>query len=353
MNPPAASRSVAIRHDWTLAEVEALYALPLSDLILEAQRVHRACHEPNTVQLSTLLSVKTGACPEDCAYCPQSAHYDTGLERESLLELEEVRDCARRARQAGATRFCMGAAYRSPRPQQLDAICAMVREVSALGLETCATLGMLTPAQALELKSAGLDYYNHNLDTSEAFYGAIITTRTYRDRLDTLAAVRAAGLKVCCGGILGMGESRRDRAQLLATLANLPEHPESVPINELVQVPGTPLYGAERIDPFEFVRTVAVARVLMPRAHVRLSAGRTQMSDELQALCFLAGANSIFHGEKLLTTGNPDVDHDRRLLERLGLRPEGVAPGSAAPEPEEPLALCGSPSHDAQPAVDA
>ena len=311
------------RHDWSLAEVEALYALPFIDLMLAAQRVHRAHHTPNTVQMSTLLSVKTGACPEDCAYCPQSVRYDTGLEREALLPLETVRERARGARAAGATRFCMGAAYRSPKPRELAAICAMVREVRALGLETCATLGMLTPQQALELKEAGLDYYNHNLDTSEQFYGEIITTRTYQDRLDTLAAVRGAGLKVCCGGIVGMGESRRDRAQLRRTLAHLPEHPESVPINELVQVPGTPLDGTPRVDPFEFVRTIAVARLLMPQAQVRLSAGRTQMSDELQALCFLAGANSIFYGEKLLTTGNPDVARDRALLARLGLEPEG------------------------------
>jgi biotin synthase len=316
---------MTVRHDWSLAEVEALFARPFLDLLLDAQSVHRVCHEPNTVQMSTLLSIKTGACPEDCAYCPQSVHYETGVGRESLMDVAEVREAARRARAAGATRFCMGAAYRSPKPKDLQAICAMVREVSALGLETCATLGMLTPQQAQTLKDAGLDFYNHNLDTSEEFYGAIITTRTYRDRLDTLEAVRAAGLKVCCGGIVGMGESARDRAKLLMTLANLPDHPESVPINELVQVPGTPLAGAERVDPFEFVRTIAVARILMPRSHVRLSAGRTQMSDEMQALCFLAGANSIFYGEKLLTTGNPDVDHDRRLLERLGIKPEGSA----------------------------
>ncbi|SRR5579875_247619 len=318
-----------IRHDWSVAEVEALYAQPFLDLLLRAQAVHRACHEPNTVQMSTLLSIKTGGCPEDCAYCPQSVHYQTGVGREALMDLDTVREAARRAQAAGATRFCMGAAYRSPKPKDLAAICAMVREVRALGLETCATLGMLTPSQAQALKEAGLDYYNHNLDTSEEFYGEIITTRTYQDRLDTLEAVRAAGLKVCCGGILGMGESARDRAQLLATLANLPQHPESVPINELVQVPGTPLEGVERVDPFDFVRTIAVARILMPRSHVRLSAGRTQMSDEMQALCFLAGANSIFYGEKLLTTGNPDVEHDRRLLERLGLRPE---PPASSPE---------------------
>jgi biotin synthase len=272
--------------------------------------------------MSTLLSIKTGACPEDCAYCPQSVRYDTGLEREVLLEVAAVRESARRAKEAGATRFCMGAAYRSPKKKDLLAIAEMIREVRSLGMETCATLGMLTPAQAQELKDAGLDYYNHNLDTSKEYYGEIISTRTYQDRLDTLQAVREAGMKVCCGGIVGMGETVRDRANLLLTLANLPQQPESVPINELVQVPGTPLHGAAAVDPFDFVRTVAVARVLMPASHVRLSAGRTQMSDELQALCFLAGANSIFYGEKLLTTGNPDVTRDQQLLERLGMKPE-------------------------------
>jgi len=310
-----------IRHDWSLDEVRALYALPFMDLIVHAQRVHRAYHRPNTVQMSTLLSIKTGACPEDCAYCPQSVHYETGVGREALMEVTAVRECATRAKAAGATRFCMGAAYRSPKERDLAAILEMVRVVRELGLESCATLGMLTPGQAAQLKSAGLDYYNHNLDTSAEFYGEIISTRTYQQRLDTLAAVRAAGLKVCCGGIIGMGESADDRAQLLRTLANLPEHPESVPINRLVKVPGTPLAQAPEVDPFDFVRTCAVARVLMPRAHVRLSAGREDMSDELQALCFLAGANSIFYGEKLLTTGNPDVARDRSLLKRLGLTP--------------------------------
>ncbi|MGH8219158.1 MAG: biotin synthase BioB [Steroidobacteraceae bacterium] len=329
---PSPETLMIVRHDWSLDEVEALFARPFLDLLLAAQAVHRTCHEPNTVQMSTLLSIKTGACPEDCAYCPQSVHYETGVGRETLMELASVREAAQRARTAGATRFCMGAAYRSPKPKDLQAICAMVGEVSALGLETCATLGMLTPEQAQSLKKAGLDYYNHNLDTSEEFYGEIISTRTYRDRLDTLEAVRAAGLKVCCGGIVGMGETARDRAKLLATLGNLPEHPESVPINELVQVPGTPLAGLPRLDPFDFVRTIAVARILMPRSHVRLSAGRTQMSDEMQALCFLAGANSIFYGEKLLTTGNPDVDHDRGLLERLGLKPEESARPASAGE---------------------
>jgi len=310
-----------IRHDWSLDEVRALYALPFMDLIVHAQRVHRAYHRPNTVQMSTLLSIKTGACPEDCAYCPQSVHYQTGVGREALMEVTAVRECATRAKAAGATRFCMGAAYRSPKERDLAVIIEMIRAVRELGLESCATLGMLTPGQATQLKSAGLDYYNHNLDTSAEFYGEIISTRTYQQRLDTLAAVRAAGLKVCCGGIIGMGESADDRAQLLRTLANLPEHPESVPINRLVKVPGTPLAEAPEVDPFDFVRTCAVARVLMPRAHVRLSAGREGMSDELQALCFLAGANSIFYGEKLLTTGNPDVARDRSLLKRLGLTP--------------------------------
>ena len=319
----------AIRHDWTLAEVESLFALPFVDLLFHAQRIHRARHEPSTVQMSTLLSIKTGACPEDCAYCPQSVRYDTGLERETLLELSAVREAAQRAKEAGATRFCMGAAYRSPKPKQLAMIAEMVREVRSLGMETCATLGMLTPAQAEELRDAGLDYYNHNLDTSPEFYGEIITTRTYQDRLDTLEAVRDAGLKVCCGGIVGMGETVTDRAKLLLTLANLPVHPESVPVNQLVQVPGTPLHGVASVDPFDFVRTIAVARVMMPAAHVRLSAGREGMSDELQALCFIAGANSMFYGEKLLTTGNPDVERDQQLFARLGLKPEALTPDAA------------------------
>jgi len=336
----------AVRHDWSLPEVEALFAQPFGDLMFRAQQVHRAQHEPNTVQMSTLLSIKTGACPEDCAYCPQSVRYDTGLEREVLLEVSAVRESARRAKEAGATRFCMGAAYRSPKPKQLLAIAAMIREVRALGMETCATLGMLTPAQAQELKDAGLDYYNHNLDTSKEYYGEIITTRTYQDRLDTLQAVREAGMKVCCGGIVGMGETVTDRANLLLTLANLPQHPESVPINELVQVPGTPLHGAAAVDPFDFVRTIAVARILMPKSHVRLSAGRTQMSDELQALCFLAGANSIFYGEKLLTTGNPDVTRDRELLARLGIKPESAPAGAAIPH-----ACAAEPTHEAEPAI--
>ena len=316
-----ATAAAAIRHDWSLEEVRALFALPFMDLILHAQRVHRAYHVPNAVQMSTLLSIKTGACPEDCAYCPQSVHYQTGVGREALMEVAAVRECATRAKAAGATRFCMGAAYRAPKPRDLAVIVEMIRAVRELGLESCATLGMLSPQQARQLKRAGLDFYNHNLDTSAEFYGEIIRTRTYQQRLDTLAAVRAAGLKVCCGGIIGMGESVDDRAELLRTLANLPEHPESVPINRLVKVAGTPLADAPEVDAFDFVRTCAVARVLMPRAHVRLSAGREDMSDELQALCFLAGVNSIFYGEKLLTTGNPDVARDQALLKRLGLTP--------------------------------
>jgi biotin synthase len=316
------------RHDWTLEDAEALFALPFADLIYRAQRVHRAWHEPNTVQMSTLLSIKTGGCPEDCAYCPQSVRYQTGVDSEALMPLEQVLEHARAARAAGATRFCMGAAYRSPKRRELDSIALMVREVRALGLETCATLGMLSREQALQLKDAGLDYYNHNLDSSEEFYGQVISTRSYQDRLDTLAAVRDAGMNVCCGGIVGMGETVRDRAQMLVTLANLPQHPESVPINQLVRVAGTPLQQARDVEPLEFVRTIAAARVMIPKAHVRLSAGRSAMSDELQALAFLAGANSIFYGEKLLTTGNPDIEHDRALLARLGIRAEG---GTAVP----------------------
>jgi biotin synthase len=308
-----------------LAEVRAMFALPFMDLLFRAQQVHRQHQTPNTVQISTLLSIKTGACPEDCAYCPQSVRYDTGLESEELLELEAVTARARAAQAAGATRFCMGAAYRSPKPKDLKKIIAMIREVKALGLETCATLGMVSGSQARELKAAGLDYYNHNLDTSAAYYEKIITTRSYQDRLDTLQAVRDAGMNVCCGGIVGMGEDSGDRAGLLHTLATLPAHPESVPINQLVRVPGTPLDAAAPIDPFDFVVVIAVARILMPRAHVRLSAGRGEMSDELQALCFLAGANSIFYGEKLLTTGNPDTRHDRTLFERLKIVAEQPA----------------------------
>ncbi len=320
-----------VRNDWTLAEVQELFALPFMDLVFSAQQVHRRWHPPNTVQISTLLSIKTGACPEDCAYCPQSARFDTGLDAQELLDVEEVAARARAAKESGATRFCMGAAYRSPKPKDLRKVLAMVRTVKSLGMETCATLGMLTPDQAQELKAAGLDYYNHNLDTSPSYYQKIITTRTYQDRLDTLAAVRAAGMNVCCGGIVGMGETVRDRAQMLVTLANLPQHPESVPINQLVRVAGTPLQQARDVEPLDFVRTIAAARIMIPKAHVRLSAGRSAMSDELQALAFLAGANSIFYGEKLLTTGNPDIEHDRALLARLGIRAEGgtAVPGAA------------------------
>ena len=303
-----------IRSDWSLAEAQELFRLPFNDLLFHAQGVHRRHFDPNQVQVSTLLSIKTGGCPEDCAYCPQSVRYETGVERDALLELDAVVAAARQAKADGATRFCMGAAYRSPKPRQLESIKAMVREVRALGLETCATLGMLKPAQARELKEAGLDYYNHNLDTSEAFYGEIITTRTYQDRLDTLAAVREAGLNVCCGGILGMGESESDRIALLHTLATLPQHPESVPINQLVQVAGTPLHGLPPLDPIELVRTIATGRLMMPRSYLRLSAGRMEMNDAVQALCFLAGANSIFHGEKLLTTPNPGRTHDQAAL---------------------------------------
>ena len=319
-NAAVASRSV--RNDWTIAEVQSLFALPFMDLVFRAQTIHRQFHTPNEVQVSTLLSIKTGACPEDCGYCPQSIRHDTGLANEELMEVRDVAARASAAKAAGATRFCMGAAYRSPKPKDLRKVVAMIREVKSLGLETCATLGMLTPQQACELKDAGLDYYNHNLDTSPGYYEKIITTRTYQDRLDTLQSVREAGMNVCCGGIVGMGEAAKDRAELLQILATLPEHPQSVPINQLVAVEGTPLAGAAALDPFEFVRTVAVARILMPRAHVRLSAGRSEMSDELQALCFLAGANSIFYGEKLLTTGNPDTQHDQQLFQRLGILPE-------------------------------
>ena len=311
-----------VRHDWTLAEVQGLFALPFNDLLFRAQAVHRRHFDPNAVQVSTLLSIKTGACPEDCAYCPQSARYDTGLKAEKLMCVDDVVAKARIAREAGATRFCMGAAYRSPKDKDLDQIADMVKGVRELGMETCCTLGMLTPAQAKKLADAGLDYYNHNIDTSAEYYKDIISTRTFQDRLDTLQNVRDAGMNVCCGGIVGMGEQKEDRAKMLHTLATLPDHPESVPINQLVQVAGTPLAGGEAIDPFDFIRVIAVARILMPKAHVRLSAGRSEMHDEMQALAFFAGANSIFYGEKLLTTGNPDMEKDRQLFARLGIRPE-------------------------------
>jgi biotin synthase len=310
-----------IRNDWTRDQVRALFALPFPELVFEAARIHRCHFDPSEVQISTLLSIKTGGCPEDCAYCPQAARYDTGVKAEKLMSLDAVLAEARAAKAGGASRFCMGAAWREPKDRDVENVCAMVEGVKALGLETCATLGMLTPPQAKRLRASGLDYYNHNLDTSPEFYGAIITTRTYKDRLDTLGAVRDAGIAVCCGGIVGMGEGLDDRAGLIATLASLPIHPESVPINMLVQVEGTPLAGEQKLDPLEFVRTIAVARICMPKSMVRLSAGREDMSEETQALCFLAGANSIFYGPKLLTTPNPGRDRDMALLDKLGLRP--------------------------------
>ena len=324
---PVLSELPAVRHDWSQAEVEALFDLPFPELLHRAASVHRAHFDPAEVQVSTLLSVKTGGCPEDCAYCPQAARYHTGVQATKLMELEQVVEKAKQAKAAGATRFCMGAAWRSPKDRDIPKVAAMIREVKALGLETCATLGMLSAEQAQALKGAGLDYYNHNLDTAPEFYGEIIHTRDFQDRLDTLEHVRDAGLKTCCGGIVGMGETRAQRAAFLRTLANLPAHPDSVPINRLVEVQGTPLAEkgtSKELDPFEFVRTIAVARLLMPRSMVRLSAGRESMSDELQALCFLAGANSIFYGEKLLTTGNPDVERDQALFARLGLKPMPV-----------------------------
>ena len=308
---------------WTVAAVEALYDLPFMDLLFRAQQVHRENFDPNEVQLSTLLSIKTGGCAEDCGYCPQSSHFDTGLQASKIMPLDEVLDAARAAKEQGATRFCMGAAWRSPKERDMERVAAMIEGVRGLGLETCMTLGMLDGDQARQLKDAGLDYYNHNLDTSPDHYGSIISTRTYQDRLDTLDNVRQAGINVCCGGIVGMGETRTQRAALIAQLANLDPYPESVPINNLVAVPGTPLADAEPIDPFEFVRTIAVARITMPTTMVRLSAGREQMDDALQALCFAAGANSIFYGDRLLTTTNPQAQRDRRLFERLGLKPLG------------------------------
>jgi biotin synthase len=310
-----------LRHDWTREEVRALFALPFPELMFRAAAMHRENFDPAEVQISTLLSIKTGGCPEDCAYCPQSAKFDTGVKAEKLMELDVVLAEARAAKAGGASRFCMGAAWRSPKDRDLDKVCAMVEGVKALGMETCVTLGMLTGEQARRLKDCGLDYYNHNLDTSPEFYGEIITTRTYQDRLDTLDYVRNAGIHVCCGGIVGMGEGLEDRIGMIATLASLPVHPESVPINMLVQVEGTPLAGKAKLDAFDFVRTIAVARICMPASVVRLSAGREDMSEETQALCFLGGANSIFYGPKLLTTPNPGRDRDMALLDKLGLRP--------------------------------
>jgi len=316
------TRNSEIRHDWQLPEVKTLYQMPLNDLLFRAQAVHRQNFEPNQVQTSTLMSIKTGACPEDCKYCPQSGHYNTGLSKEQLVAIDEVIKSAKQAKRNGATRFCMGAAWRSPRGKDFPVVLEMVKAVKGLGLETCVTLGMLNNEQATQLKDAGLDYYNHNLDTSSDYYSEIITTRTFQDRLDTLQHVRDAGINVCAGGILGMGESLDDRLNLICELANLPEHPQSVPINQLIAVKGTPLEDARKLDPFEFIRMIAVARIVMPRSYVRLSAGREDMSDEMQAMCFFAGANSIFYGEKLLTTDNPGIDHDRTLFERLGITPE-------------------------------
>jgi biotin synthase len=309
----------ALRHDWSRNEIRALFDLPFMDLMFKAQAVHRSHFDANTVQVSTLLSIKTGACPEDCKYCSQSGHYDTGLDKEKLLEIQKVVSEALNAKEKGASRFCMGAAWRSPREKDMPYVLEMVKQVKGLGMETCMTLGMLSAEQAQQLAEAGLDYYNHNLDTSPEHYGKIITTRTYEDRLNTLSHVREAGIKVCCGGIVGLGEARDDRVGLLMQLANLPVHPESVPINMLVKIEGTPLGNVEDLDPFEFIRTVAVARILMPASYVRLSAGRETMNDEMQALCFMAGANSIFYGEKLLTTPNPEAAHDRQLFTRLGI----------------------------------
>lgn len=320
-NFPAAA---PVRHDWTREEIQALFALPFPELLHRAGQIHRERFDPTQVQVSTLLSVKTGGCPEDCGYCPQAARYHTGVNATKLMDTEAVVEKARQAKAAGASRFCMGAAWRSPKDRDIPKVAAMISEVKALGLETCATLGMLSGEQARALRSAGLDYYNHNLDTAPEFYGDIIQTRDYQDRLDTLAEVRDAGMKTCCGGIVGMGESRAQRAGLLHALASLPAHPDSVPINRLVKVAGTPLQDTVELDAFEFVRTIAVARIVMPASMVRLSAGRESMSDELQALCFLAGANSIFYGEQLLTTGNPDTERDQALFARLGLTPMPV-----------------------------
>jgi biotin synthase len=320
MNAPAADlHDGEARHDWTREEIAGLFALPFADLIYRAQSVHRRNFSANEVQMSTLLSIKTGGCPEDCGYCSQSASHETGLKASKLMELDAVLADAKAAKASGATRFCMGAAWRSPKDKDLDAVCAMVEGVKALGMETCVTLGMLTGAQAMRLKDAGLDYYNHNIDTSPEYYKEIITTRTFEDRLDTLEQVRRAGINVCCGGIVGMGEEADDRIGMLHALATLPEHPQSVPINALMKVKGTRLGDSAPLDPLDFVRTIAVARIIMPKSVVRLSAGRSNMSDETQALCFLAGANSIFVGTKLLTTPNPEADHDGRLFEKLGV----------------------------------
>ena len=320
MSPtPEATCETSTANNWTREQIESLFALPFNDLLFQAQTAHREHHNANAIQLSSLLSIKTGACPEDCAYCPQSARYKTGLKTERLMPLDQIVDAAKKAKAEGAERFCMGAAWRSPKDKDIQAVSEAVSAVKALGMETCATLGMLNEEHAAELKEAGLDYYNHNLDTSPEYYGEIITTRTYDDRLETLENVRTAGMKVCCGGIVGMGETKNDRAGLLQTLANLSPPPESVPINNLIKIEGTPLADLDDIDPFDFVRTIAVARILMPKAYVRLSAGRENMNDQLQTLCFLAGANSIFYGDQLLTANNATAEHDRELFAKLGI----------------------------------
>ena len=323
MSSQLVSKNSMLRHDWQLDEVKALFNQPFNDLLFQAQSIHRAHFDPNEVQVSSLLSIKTGSCSEDCGYCPQSARYDSDLTPEALMPVDEVLKSAQQAKDQGASRFCMGAAWRSPKDKDIERVVEMVQGVKAMGMETCVTLGMLTDEQTKTLKEGGLDYYNHNLDTSEDYYSEVITTRTYQDRLDTLERVRDAGINVCCGGIVGMGEIDTDRANLLIELANLPKHPESVPINMLVQVEGTPLMGTEQLDPFVFIRMIAVARLLMPESRVRLSAGRADMSDEMQALCFFAGANSIFYGDKLLTTDNPMTNHDLALFDRLGVRSAG------------------------------
>ncbi len=332
LHRPAAAIKLPEAATWPLEDVLALYELPFNELMFRAQQTHREYFPDGDVELATLLSIKTGGCEEDCSYCPQAARYDTGVEAKKILDIDTVLDAARQARANGATRFCMGAAWRSPKDRDMDKVEEMVREVKALGLETCATLGMLEEGQADRLKNAGLDYYNHNLDTAPEFYDNVISTREYQDRLDTLGRVRNAGLKVCCGGIVGMGETRAQRAGLIAQLANLNPYPESVPVNHLVQVEGTPLYGIDALDPFEFVRTIAVARITMPKARVRLSAGRRQMGEAVQSMCFLAGANSIFYGDKLLTTDNPEAEDDRTLLNKLGLKTRAATLDSAPKE---------------------
>lgn len=347
-----AESNAEVRHDWTEQEVRALFELPMNDLLFQAQSVHRQHFNPNEVQVSTLLSIKTGSCPEDCKYCPQSAHYNTGLEKQRLMEVEAVLNKAKQAKASGSTRFCMGAAWKHPTDRDMPYVIEMIKGVKAMGLETCMTLGMLKESQAEQLSEAGLDYYNHNLDTSPEFYDKIITTRTYEDRLNTLQHVRDSGMKICSGGILGMGETAKDRYGLLMQLANLPQQPESVPINMLVKVQGTPLENVDDLDPLEFIRTIAVARIMMPKSHVRLSAGREQMSDELQSMAFFAGANSIFYGECLLTTPNPETNRDLQLFKRLGIRPEQRIEDSDADQ-EQKLAAEIQAQQDADLFVDA